>query len=137
MELESLRREGIEISESSNLPSQALEIEVGLDDSDAFSLVLSNELGEQVTISKEMGLVSVDRSAAGKADFHEDFAAVHSAPMSWKAKSLRIFLDASSVELFVNEGELVMTSLLFPTSPWKTIEFQKGIEDGVLYPLVK
>ena len=136
-ELESLRQAGIEIDQTSNLPSQAVEIAAKLDGSDVFSLVLSNELGEKVTISKEMGLVSIDRSQAGQTDFHADFAAMHSAPMSWKAQSLRIFLDASSVELFVNDGELAMTSVLFPNSPWKTVEFQQGIEDGVVYPLEK
>src|SRR5690606_24758162 len=120
-ELETIRQAAIEIDRTSDLPSQAVEIEVELDGSDSFSLTLSNELGERVTINKEMGLVSVDRSQAGKSDFHRDFAAMHSAPMSWKADKLRLFLDASSLELFVNDGELVMTSLLFPTSPWKKV----------------
>ncbi len=136
-ELESYRQGGIPIMQASNLPSQAVEIAAKLDGSDAFSLILTNELGEKVSISKEMSLVSVDRSQAGRSDFHGDFAAMHSAPMSWKAESLRVFLDASSVELFVNEGELVMTSLLFPNSPWKTVEFRQGIEDGIVYPLGK
>lgn len=134
-ELEILRGEEIEVSQVSNLPSQAAEISAKLDGSDGFALTISNELGEKLVISKESGLVSVDRSMAGKSDFHVDFAAIHSAPMSWKAENLKIFLDASSVEVFVNDGELVMTSLLFPNSPWKKVEFQQGIESGVVYPL--
>lgn len=132
-ELKSLRTREIEVKGSSSLPSQAVEIEVELDGSDIFSLSFSNELGEKLLITKESGLVSIDRTGAGRADFHPDFAAMHSAPMSWKAETLRIFLDASSVELFVNGGELVMTSLLFPNSPWKTVEFQSGIEEGKIY----
>jgi fructan beta-fructosidase len=136
-ELEKLRQAPIEVDMSSNLPSHAVEIEIELDGSDSFALTLSNELGEKVIINKEMGLVSVDRSQAGKSDFHEDFAAMHSAPMSWKADSLRLFLDASSIELFVNGGELVMTSLLFPNSPWKKVEFHQGIEAAKVYRLAK
>jgi fructan beta-fructosidase len=134
-ELESLRGEEITVKKSSNLPSQAVEILAELDDSDSFSLTISNELGEQIQVIKELGLVSIDRSKAGKSDFHEDFAAMHSAPMSWKAEQLRIFLDASSIELFVNDGELVMTSLVFPNSPWKKIELTQGINRAVLYSL--
>lgn len=134
-ELEKLRKDTYTVEESSKLPSQAAEIGVELDGSDSFYLTLSNELGEKVVISKEAGLVSIDRSQAGKSDFQEDFAAIHSAPMSWKADQLRIFLDASSIELFVNEGELVMTSLLFPNSPWKTVEFHSGIGDAIIYSL--
>ena len=132
-ELDSRRKETFEVSQRSDLPSQATEIEVELDGSDAFALSLANELGDTLFINKEAGLVTVDRSKAGESEFHREFAAMHSAPMSWKAKSLRIFLDASSLELFVNDGELVMTSLLFPKSPWKTVEFQSGIEGGTIY----
>lgn len=134
-ELDRLRGEEIQVNQSSNLPSQAVEINAELDGSDAFALTLSNELGEKLVINKEFGLVSVDRTLAGKSDFHADFATIHSAPMSWKAEELRIFLDASSVEVFVNGGEIVMTSLLFPNSPWKKVEFQQGIEGGTVFDL--
>lgn len=136
-ELEALRADEIEVNQASNLPSQAVEIVAELDGTDAFELIVSNELGEKLVITKEMGLISVDRYMAGKADFHPDFAAMHSAPMSWEAKELRIFLDASSVEVFVNNGELVVTSLLFPNSPWKKIEFIKGINKGKIFQLKK
>jgi fructan beta-fructosidase len=136
-ELENLRGEEIEIEKTSNLPSQAVEILADLDGSEAFSLILSNEIGEKVTISKEMGLVSIDRTNAGKTTFHPDFAAMHSAPMSWKAEDLRIFLDANSIELFVNDGELVMTSLVFPSSPWKKVELLNGIKKASLIDLKK
>lgn len=136
-ELESLRGDEITIDEVSNLPSQATEILVDLDGSDNFSLTLSNELEEKVIITKEMGLVSIDRSRAGKASFHPDFAAVHSAPMSWKADKLQIFLDASSIELFVNGGELAMTSLLFPSSAWKKVELTSGISEASIFDLKK
>ena len=92
-------------------------------------MTLNNELGEELVINKEMGLVTVDRRKAGKANFNRDFAAAHSAPMSWKAESVRIFLDASSIEVFVNDGELVLTSLLFPTSPWKKVTFIQGLDE--------
>lgn len=134
-ELETLRGEEISIEKTSNLPSQAVEILIELDGSDVFSIILSNEVGEKVTISKEMGLVSIDRTFAGRASFHPDFAAMHSAPMSWKAEDLRIFLDASSIELFVNDGELVMTSLLFPSSPWKKVELINGFSKAALFDL--
>jgi len=136
-ELESFRYEEIAFDKKSNLPSQATEVLAELDGSDNFSLILSNEVGEKVSISKEMGLVSIDRTFAGKANFHPDFAAMHSAPMSWKANELRIFLDASSIELFVNDGELVMTSLLFPSSPWKNIELISGVKNALIFDLKK
>ena len=129
-ELKSMKSTSYSVSgKESLLPSAAVEIRAEVSGDDSFSLLLSNELGEEVAITKEMGLVTVDRRKAGKANFNRDFAAAHSAPMSWKAKSIRIFLDASSIEVFVNEGELVLTSLLFPTSHWKKIEVIQGLDE--------
>jgi len=135
-ELVGLRGQKYRSSGESKLPSPAVEILASIDQDD-FLMELVNEWGEKVLISKEAGLVTIDRSQAGKADFHPDFAAIHSAPMSWSAIDLRIFLDASSVELFVNDGELVMTSLVFPTSPWKEIKVLKGMDDVQIFELKK
>ena len=128
-ELEKLRKETYSISKNESLlPSSAVEILAEVTNDAAFSLTLSNELGEELVISKEMGLVTVDRQKSGKINFNRDFAAAHSAPMSWKAESIRIYLDASSVEFFVNEGELVLTSILFPSSPWKKVTINQGLD---------
>lgn len=137
-ELLALRQEEISVSKKESLlPSEAMEILAKVESDENFQLKFSNEMGEEILISKEMGLVTIDRRQAGRADFHPDFAAAHSAPMSWKAKDLRIFLDASSIEVFVNDGELVMTSLIFPTSPWKKLEVLNGLDEVKIYPLKK
>ena len=137
-EVDALKNTSYSLSgKESLLPSEAVEILAEVIGDDSFSLLLSNELGEEVLVSKEMGLVTVDRRKAGKAAFHPDFAAAHAAPMSWEAKTVRIFLDASSLELFVNEGELVITSLLFPSSPWKKLIIQQGLEEVEIISLKK
>jgi fructan beta-fructosidase len=112
-----------------------MEITAELNDSESFSIILTNELGEKLGIMKDQGLISIDRSQAGKHDFHEDFATVHSAPMSWEAKNIRVFLDAHSVEVFVNDGELVMTSIVFPNRPWKKIEVSESLSSAKIYSL--
>lgn len=136
-ELEKLRATAFEIDGgSSSLPSEAVEITAALE-SDYFSMSFSNETGDSLIISKENGLVSIDRRNAGNSDFNKDFAAMHSAPMSWEAKEIRIFIDASSIELFVNEGELVMTSTLFPANPWKNVTVTEDVQSLKIYNLKK
>jgi len=128
-ELEKLRGTNYYLSEKESLlPSRAVEILAEVTKDEYFSMILSNEMGEEVIISKEMGLVTIDRRKSRKESFHLDFEAAHSAPMSWKASTLRIFLDATSIEVFVNEGELVLTSLLFPNAPWKKLTVDKGLK---------
>jgi fructan beta-fructosidase len=35
--------------------------------------------------------------------------------------SLRVFSDRSSIEIFINEGETVMTAIDFPSSPYTRV----------------
>ena len=59
----------------------------------------------------------------GITDFSQDFPAVTVAPVigSDAKLSLRIFVDRSSIEVFGNDGRLVMTNLVFPESPYTTL----------------
>ncbi|GMQ23916.1 glycoside hydrolase family 32 protein [Algoriphagus sp. oki45] len=137
-ELTQLRNASFQVnSNESGLPSEAFEITASIENSENFNLYLSNENGDSLRIFKEGNLVSLDRSKSGITDFHEDFAAVFSAPMSWEATSIRIFVDAHSVEIFVNEGELVLTALVFPTSPWKKLASINGLDDVMIFDLKK
>lgn len=137
-ELEKIRNETYSISNNESvLPDQSFEFEASISGEDFFKISFSNELREEFTISKETGLISIDRSKAGISDFNSDFATIHSAPMSWKAEKIRIFLDAHSVEVFINGGELVMTSILFPNSPWKNVKWSESLEDVEIFNLEK
>ena len=62
------------------------------------------------------GQLSVDRTQSGEVTFASGFAAVHGAPLLPidGRISLRIVLDRSSVEVFADEGRVVVTDLVFP-----------------------
>lgn len=82
------------------------------------TITLSNDAGDEVLITynpKAMTL-SVDRSRSGVVDFSEDFPVVATAPFLKRLTSLRIFIDRCSVEVFGNNGEVCLTSLVFPHS---------------------
>ncbi|MDR7128582.1 fructan beta-fructosidase [Algoriphagus sp. 4150] len=105
---------GKEISISNELTELELEL-----DSDEFELILSNDNGEKVTVSKKGNEISVDRSLSGLTGFSEEFVNLHTAPdLGLDLKKLRVFIDRSSLELFFNNGELVLTEILFPESPY-------------------
>ena len=79
---------------------------------------LYNNLGEVFSIEIDGDQVTTDRTKSGDSSFNEEFAKVHrAAKLKNKASNVKLFVDASSVELFINDGELVMTELLFPTEP--------------------
>jgi sucrose-6-phosphate hydrolase SacC (GH32 family) len=61
--------------------------------------------------------ISVDRRRSGRVDFHPRFAGVASAPCRLRdgTVKLRILVDTASVEVFANDGEVALTSTIFPS----------------------
>lgn len=82
------------------------------------TVTLSNAEGEEavITYDQKAMTLSFDRSKSGVTDFNENFATPVTAPVHRKLTSLRIFIDNSSVEVFGNNGEVVLTNLVFPKS---------------------
>ena len=72
--------------------------------------------------------LSFDRRESGIVDFSQDFPAVTVSPtfeVNGKI-SLRIFIDKSSVEVFGNNGQFVMTNLVFPENPYTTLSISSA-----------
>ncbi|ULT57746.1 glycoside hydrolase family 32 protein [Neobacillus drentensis] len=58
----------------------------------------------------------VNRINSGVTEFNEHFPCMHGAPLKSKNNriKLQIFVDSSSVEIFANNGQVVITDLIFP-----------------------
>ena len=95
------------------------------------NLVLGNASGEEIRIQLEGDQLLVDRSASGLVDFNDAFAAIHAAPLEGLGvQRMQVFVDLSSVEVFLNDGEVVMTELVFPTSPYTEISLEGTVDDA-------
>ena len=90
--------------------------------SGAVEIELSNSDGGKVVMTYDAvaHTLSFDRTKSGVVDFSQDFPAVTVAPTfeTDNRISLRIFIDRSSIEVFGNNGNFVMTNLVFPTIPY-------------------
>ena len=101
-------------------------------DADLVTLIVDNSEGEKIVMKYDSKnhTMSFDRRQSGVVDFSDKFPAVTSSPTFEKDGkiNLRIFIDRSSVELFGNNGEFVMTNLVFPNHPYTnlTIESKNG-----------
>lgn len=95
-----------------------------------YSVILSNDLGEKLIIGYENQEKQyfIDRSKSGKIDFHPEFAKIVVAPRLTDTQSSNIDLvvDASSVELFADNGLTVMTSTCFPSHPFNYLQIQNS-----------
>lgn len=74
--------------------------------------------GEQTVIGIDAKTeeLYVDRSASGRQDFHERFPGRHTVELEapGEINDLRIYVDRTSVEVFSNGGQAVITDLIFP-----------------------
>jgi len=86
-----------------------------------FGLRVSTGESEQTRVGCDLaanGRLFLDRTYSGRVDFHPRFTGVQEAPLSAHDGRLKlhVFLDTSSIEAFANDGEPVLTGLLFPSS---------------------
>ncbi len=60
--------------------------------------------------------VFLDRRKSGDVGFSPDFPTIDTAPLAKSSAPLKlhVFVDHSSIEVFVNDGERVLSSLIFP-----------------------
>ncbi len=91
-----------------------------------FSIQLSNTVGDILVIgySAKNNEYYIDRTKAGVADFHKDFASYNTAPRISNSKTLSfdLVLDKASAELIADKGLSVMTAIFFSHSPYTSIK---------------
>ncbi|HUZ61342.1 MAG TPA: glycoside hydrolase family 32 protein [Hanamia sp.] len=105
-------------------------LNLSMDSTEDFSVILSNDIGEQVVIGydKSNNRYYIDRTKSGKVDFQKDFAEVHTAPRFTEnpKMNLSLVIDVSSVELFADNGLTVMTEIFFPNKPYDKISIHSN-----------
>ena len=99
----------------------------GVEPGSSFALILRGKGDEHVRVVGDatVGTLRVDRTQSGPANFRPSFARDFHAPLRVVdgKVSLRMLLDTSSLEVFANGGETVLTSLLLPEEPWRTLSW--------------
>ena len=88
---------------------------------------LSNAIGEQLEFGYDPSENSfyVDRTKAGKKDFSEKFAhSISTAPRLYTEATIKgtLVLDKTSIELFWDNGETVLTEIFFLNAPFDTMK---------------
>ncbi len=95
--------------------------------SGSWEIVMSNDLDQELIFGYDQrrAIIYVDKTNAGKSDFHENFAGVHEAQrlVSRDPMSVRVLVDNTSLEFFADVGEVVFTELIFPEEPYNRMMF--------------
>ncbi|MFN3265413.1 MAG: glycoside hydrolase family 32 protein [Deinococcales bacterium] len=136
-ELEQLRQKTHEVSPS-RLEQHSLCLPLG---ADYFELWLECDLGAAQSLCvrlegknglSEIGYDSLrqelylDRRQSGQVTFHSEFAGRHFAQLELVEPKLRLrlFFDACTLEVFAQDGEVVLSDLIFPDSKIEAIVLQ-------------
>ncbi|AYM99055.1 glycoside hydrolase family 32 protein [Chryseobacterium sp. 3008163] len=102
-----------------------------------YTFALKNSLGEQVIfgIDNNKQELFIDRTKSGKTDFKNNFAdRISKAPLSksYQNAMLKIVLDKTSIEIFFNNGEKVMTEIFFPNESFSELSLSTDTKGSTL-----
>jgi fructan beta-fructosidase len=127
MHMASLRGETLEI-EAEIAPDGAKEI--------GFRLRKGGNEETVMGFTPENKEVFVDRTRSGQIDFAPEFSGRHKAVVRQNSRlKLHIFVDRSSLEVFVNDGEAVLTERIYPSPGSDGIELYSEAGKGKLLSL--
>ena len=104
-----------------------IELEIRNNGAEKLAFTLQNGKGESVVMYYDAATRQfvMDRSNSGETSFSRDFPAMTVAPVSGGDDfRLRLFVDRSSIEAFVDGGKSVMTNIVFPSEPYKSMKFE-------------
>ncbi|HLZ93010.1 MAG TPA: glycoside hydrolase family 32 protein [Candidatus Acidoferrum sp.] len=130
----------IAIQHDSNLrlandKSDTLEIEAELVPGNAAGAGFRLRKGENeetlVGVSAKTHELFIDRTHSGLVSFSPDFPGRHRAILHWTSPvKLHIFLDRSSIEVFANDGETVLTDRIYPSPASNGLEVYSEAGDS-------
>ncbi len=93
-------------------------------DATQFGIILhhTEEYFTKITFDSTENTVVLDRKSSGVIDFSESFSYRQAVKIgNVNDIQLHMVIDSSSIELFVNEGEYALTSLIYPDKPCEYI----------------
>lgn len=107
-----------------------------LNAANSLSLTLGNTAEKiLITYDKAANLIYLDRSRSGVVDFNSHFSQRILCPYNSKIGKLtefRILVDKTSLELFVDGGEKMVTALFFPKYQYNYLSLQTNSSDNLI-----
>jgi fructan beta-fructosidase len=107
-----------------------------------FQLRKGTDQATNVTYDAHAEKLTIDRTDSGITSFEKGFAEQVSAPLRLKGGKLKLqfFVDEASLEVFANDGEAVVSSLIFPDPTSNRLELSASegnvmLEKAQFYPM--
>ena len=121
-----------------NLSAQCL-VKLKMKKTNSYAITLSNKLDEKVVIGydKKANQYYIDRRQSGQVKFQKNFAGKFTSPRftHQKISDITLVIDATSVELFADNGLTVMTAIYFPNAQLNKISLNIKPVSSLIIPL--
>lgn len=119
----------LDLTKASGQKKVSAHTRLSLDPKQAKNLELTLANGKNkvsLVFDRSAGLIRLDRSASGDVGFDETFAKQQVAPfdVSGALLDIELFVDRSSVEIFIDQGRVVFTSQIFPDQPFDSLQLK-------------
>lgn len=128
--------EKLELVKSKQINLSSAEVKFNISDmkNSGFEFSLSNAKGDELVFGfdAETNRYFIDRKKSGEVDFEKRFASkISYAPRTSKNNNLHglFLLDKTSIELFFDEGETVMTEIFFTNAPFESLSITSKNKD--------
>lgn len=102
-----------------------------------YTFALKNTLGEELIfgIDNTNKELFIDRSKSGKTDFGKNYATpVTKAPLNqvYSDVKMKLVIDKTSIEIFFNDGEKVLTEIFFPNETFSELTLSTDTKGSAL-----
>jgi levanase/fructan beta-fructosidase len=120
-----------------DLAKAAIDIDLKKMTAGVYTFVLKNSLGERLSfgIDNNKQELFIDRTRSGKTDFKDNFAdRISKAPLAknYRNATFKILLDKTSLEIFFENGEKVMTEIFFPNKGFSELSVSTDSKGSIL-----
>lgn len=119
--------------------SYIVDLEVDLSIVDQFEFSIGNSLeGLKLSYQQSSGEFILDRSKSGIVDFSNLFTRAMHCPYIPKNNviPIKILVDKSSIEVFINNGEKTITSLFFPKFQYSYLKINSNTQSNYLKNII-
>jgi levanase/fructan beta-fructosidase len=112
----------------------SLELEINNLNDSKYTFILHNKIGDSLSFGLDnlKGNYFINRKRAGKVEFSDKFAnTISKAPITNSSGTFKVqaLIDKTSIEIFYNDGETVMTEIFFPNQPFETLSVLSSDEN--------
>lgn len=109
-----------------NLSSSKIFVEIKNLEKNKYTFILSNQEGDSLLFGYNHRKKSffIDRSKSGEVDFSDDFSKKPSTASRLNSNNslmIDFIIDKTSIELFFDSGETVMSEIFFPNKPFEVL----------------